>query len=90
MNSTEVFLVLSRYDKLLPTFRRPGKQPFHPGVCVVGVSVMEEAVMSAVLSAYQQGSVSLLVCELNGFCRIISLNIFSTCLTCIPTTVSGD
>lgn len=51
-----------RYDKLLSEFRRPGKQPLHPSVCVVGVSVLEEVVMSAVVSAYQaqqgQGSVS--------------------------------
>lgn len=47
-----------RYDRLLGVFRRPGKQSMHPGVSVVGVNVLEEAVMGRMMSAYVRGSVS--------------------------------
>ena len=47
-----------RYDYLLGAFRRPGKQSMHPGVSVVGVNVLEEAVMGRMMSAYVHGSVS--------------------------------
>ena len=47
-----------RYDSLLSEFRRPGKQPKHPNVSVVGVSIMWEGLMGGVLNAYQQGNVS--------------------------------
>ena len=47
-----------RYDYLLGAFRRPGKQSMHPGVSVVGVNVLEEAVMGRMMSAYAHGSVS--------------------------------
>ena len=47
-----------RYDGLLGAFRRPGKQSVHPGVSVVGVSVLEEMVVSKALSAYAHGLVS--------------------------------
>ena len=48
-----------RYDPLLSEFRRPGKQPSHPNVSVVGVSIMWEGLMGGVLNAYQQGNVRL-------------------------------
>ena len=47
-----------RYDYLLGAFRRPGKQSMHPGVSMVGVNVLEEAVMGRMMSAYVHGSVS--------------------------------
>lgn len=43
-----------RYDKLLPMFRRPGKQPQHPSVSVVGVAIQEEVLMATVATAYQE------------------------------------
>ena len=49
-----------RYDPLLSEFRRPGKQPNHPSVSVVGVSIVWEGLMGGVLSAYQQGNVGLM------------------------------
>ena len=48
-----------RYDPLLSEFRRPGKQPNHPSVSVVGVSIVWEGLMGGVLSACQQGNVSI-------------------------------
>ena len=55
-----------RYDRLLGEFRRPGKQSIYPGMSVVGVSVLEEVVVSKAVSAHEPGLVSLgpLRCQL--------------------------
>ena len=43
-----------RYDRLLGEFRYPGKQPAHPNVSVVGVTVMWEVLMTRALSARER------------------------------------
>ena len=54
-----MYIFCRRFDRLLGEFRYPGKQPAHPNVSVVGITVMWEVLVTRALSAYQQENVSM-------------------------------
>ena len=67
--------VFVRYDKLLEAFRRPGQQRTS-SVSVVGVTVMNDVMLGAVVNAYHSNT----VCPQSTICNKYAIHNSGICI----------